>query len=197
MNRKMFERLITYRRVPGFKVLMRGDVTDSDIRDAVYLDSLVYPKPFRGNFETCIEWYNKNPFIYFMIKDENSNCVVAYANVMVVTKECYKKIKRGEILDVEISPHDLVQYGDTNSHFSYFSSIVVHPEYRNTCVFRILIRCILKYFVELAWDGIQIEKMIVDAVTGEGRRLCKFFGMNKIRKSKHSSNIYEICFPFL
>ena len=195
MNKNIFKRIIKFGGQNDFKILTGKEIGFSDIKDAVELDKKVYSKEFRGDFLTCIEWHNKNSFIYFMVKDMKIGHVIAYINIMPVSLDCYEKIKHMEILDINISSDMLLNYLDSNHYFVYFSSIVIHPEYRNTNVIICLFKSVLDYFIGLNDQGIVIEKIFANAITYKGRKLCKLFDMNEI-KINNQSSIYELNFPF-
>ena len=57
-----------------------------------------------------------------MIRDLNTDHIIAYINTMPVTDECYNKIKSGNFIDVEITPQMIL----LNSESVYLSSIVIH-----------------------------------------------------------------------
>lgn len=75
---------------------------------------------------------------------------------------------------------------------AYFSSIVIHPDYQNTDVFMQLFNAIVKKFIFLGEHDVFVHRMIADAVTKNGEKFCKLFGMNKIKNSNHESTLYEI-----
>ena len=47
-------------------------------------------------------------------------------------------------------------------------------------------------FIALAKRGIFIDRMIADVVTLDGRKFCRFFGLDKVCESNHHSTIYEV-----
>ena len=47
-------------------------------------------------------------------------------------------------------------------------------------------------FIALAKRGIFIDRMIADVVTSDGRKFCRFFGLDKVCESDHHSTIYEV-----
>ena len=47
-------------------------------------------------------------------------------------------------------------------------------------------------FIALAKRGILIDRMIADVVTLDGKKFCRFFGLDKVCESNHHSTIYEV-----
>lgn len=175
-----------------YKVLAGVDVKRGDIEEAVELDNLSYPECYRGNVVDCVKWSQANPNIYVMLRDTTTGRIIAYINVMPVTDECYEMIRGGKFIDVSIAPEMILSYDMPLPYCIYFSSIVIHPAYRNTGVFKYLFNAILARFMELGKNEIFIKKMLADAVSVEGEKFCKLFGMTKIDQSQHGSSLYEV-----
>lgn len=176
----------------GFSIITGKDVTHDDIEQAVFLDSLVYDDVYHVDSSQCDEWFVVNPDIYVMAKDLKSNRIIAYINVSPITDECYDRIKEGYFIDTGITADMLLSYDMPFAYSIYFSSIAIHPDYRNTEVFSLLVNAIVDKFINLSNRGIFIRRMIADAVSKSGEKFCKMFGMSKIVGSNHDSTLYEI-----
>lgn len=175
-----------------FQVVVGQEVTKADIEEAVGLDGLSYDECYRGNLADCVEWAKANPDIYVMLRDLETGHIVAYINVMPVSDECYDRIRCGDFIDVEITPDMILSYDMPQAYCIYFSSVVIHPDYRNSGVFKLLFDAILSRFLSLGNDEVFIKKMLADAVSSTGEKFCKLFGMNKVDMSKHGSTLYEV-----
>ncbi len=55
-----------------------------------------------------------------------------------------------------------------------------------------LVSALVEKFIGLTARDVYIKRMIADAVTPNGEKFCKLFGMNKITESTHSSSLYEV-----
>lgn len=55
-----------------------------------------------------------------------------------------------------------------------------------------LFNAIIDKFIMLGEHEVYVRRMIADAVTQNGEKFCKLFGMTKIKKSSHESSLYEI-----
>ena len=175
-----------------YEVLAGVEVKRQDIEEAVELDNLSYPECYRGNVLDCVKWSQANPDIYVMLRDKTTGRIIAYINVMPVTDECYAMIRGGKFIDVSIAPEMILSYDMPLPYCIYFSSIVIHPAYRNTGVFKYLFNAILSRFIELGKNEIFIKKMLADAVSVEGEKFCRLFGMTKLDQSQHGSSLYEV-----
>lgn len=175
-----------------FSIITGKEVTHEDIEQAVELDSLLYDDVYHVDTSQCDEWFAVNPDIYVMAKDLKSNRIIAYINVSPITDECYDRIKNGDFIDTGITADMILSYDMPFVYSIYFSSIAIHPDYRNTEVFSLLMNAIVDKFINLGNRGIFIRRMIADAVSQSGEKFCKMFGMSKIVGSDHDSTLYEI-----
>lgn len=176
----------------SISIITGRQVTREDIREAVLLDTLVYDDIYHVDTTQCEEWFEVNPDIYVMAKDNRTNRVIAYVNVSPVTDECYERIKNGDFIDTGITADMLLSYDMPFPYSVYFSSIVIHPDYQNTEVFMQLFNAIVKKFIYLGEHEVYVRRMVADAVTKNGEKFCRLFGMNKVRGSNHESTLYEI-----
>lgn len=64
-----------------FNIITGKQVTSDDIKQAVFLDTLVYEDIYHVDTTVCEEWFGVNPDIYVMAKDIKTNRIVAYVNI--------------------------------------------------------------------------------------------------------------------
>ncbi len=174
------------------KIVSGKQVTLEDIKQAVELDALVYDDIYHVDTTVCEEWFCVNPDIYVMAKDAVDDKIIAYVNLSPVTDECYDRIKKGDFIDTGITADMILSYDMPFPYSLYFSSIVIHPDYHNTEVFMELFNAIIDKFLVLGEHEVYIKRMIADAVTTNGEKFCKLFGMKKLKSSDHESSLYEI-----
>ncbi len=179
-------------KVNRIKIVSGKQITYEDIRQAVELDSLIYDDIYHIDSAVCEEWFEVNPDIYVMAKDVAGDKIIAYVNVSPVTEECYDRIKKGDFIDTGITADMILSYDMPFPYSLYFSSIVIHPDYHNTEVFMELFNAIIDKFLLLGEHEVYIKRMVADAVTKNGEKFCKLFGMKKIKGSDHDSSLYEI-----
>lgn len=173
-------------------IITGKQVTIEDITQAVYLDTLVYDDIYHVDTTQCEEWFAVNPDIYVMAKDIKTNRIIAYVNISPVTDECYERIKQGDFIDTGITADMILSYDMPFPYSLYFSSIVIHPDYQNTEVFMEIFNAIVDKFITLGEHEVFIRRMIADAVTKNGEKFCRLFGMTKLKGSNHESSLYEI-----
>lgn len=174
-------------------IISGKQVTEKDISQALQLDSLVYDDMYHVDLSLCVAWFKVNPDIYVMAKDKKSDKVIAYVNVSPITDECYERLRNGDFIDTGLTADMVLSYDMPYPYSVYFSSIVIHPDYQNTEVFMLLFNEIVKKFIYLGEHEVYVRRMIADAVTANGEKFCKLFGMTKVKGSNHNSTLYEIC----
>ena len=180
--------------LPEYILISGSQVKESDIKQALELDYLVYDIDESVHFtlDKCIAWHRINPDIYFMFKLNNQDKIVGYINVAPITDEGYDKIKSGQIWDVDITEDYVLPYEFPGTYYLYFSSIVIHPDYRNAGLVKRFIDAFVAKIIELYNNEIYFSAIIGDAITSEGEKFCILFGMKKITESEHKSKIYEV-----
>ena len=184
--------LETQKNDSNISIITGRQVTVEDIREAVMLDTLVYDDIYHVDTAQCEEWFRVNPDIYVMAKDDHTGKIIAYVNISPVTDECYDRIKNGDFIDTGITADMILSYDMPFPYNVYFSSIVIHPDYQNTEVFMRLFNAVVKKFIYLGEHDVFVHRMIADAVTNNGEKFCKLFGMEPIKNSNHKSTLYEI-----
>lgn len=175
-----------------FSILTGKQISANDIDQALELDSLVYEDIYHVSEEQCLDWFKVNPDIYVMARDNKTNKIIAYVNISPVTNECYERLRNGDFIDTGITADMLLGYDMPYPYSVYFSSIVIHPDYQNTRVFFELFNAVVKKFLYLGGHEVFIKRMIADAVTKNGEKFCKMFGMTKVKGSDHKSTLYEV-----
>lgn len=179
-------------KLEEFSILTGKQISTKDIEQAIELDYLVYDDIYHVGEEQCLEWFNVNPDIYVMARDNKSNKIIAYVNISSITNECYERLRNGDFIDTGITSDMLLGYDMPYPYSVYFSSIVIHPNYQNTSVFFELFNAVVKKFLYLREHEVFIKRMMADAVTKNGEKFCKMFGMTKIKGSNHESTLCEV-----
>lgn len=174
-----------------FNCYIGKKVTAQMIYQAVCIDHYVYPEEFRGIYETCLNWWKKNPFIYIMIEDCKTKKIVGYINAMPLSDKYYNKIRNGETIDIDIPVDEIETYDFPDTYKLYFASIAINPDYHNTNAFKTLFDGIVIYLLQLYEREIYFSSIVADAVSAIGEKLCKYIGLKYVSDSNHKSKIYE------
>lgn len=94
--------------------------------------------------------------------------------------------------EADIKYEQMEEYKDNNQYYIYLSSISIDPKYRNNYkVITTLLKCSINLFNILQKRNIKIEKVMADASTIHGEKICKkLLKMNFITNTSHDSKIY-------
>ncbi len=183
----------------NYIVVKDRTVTEDDMLKATKIDEKCYRGYIKeGEFfspEKCSDWNKKSGCrLYTMIKDLN-NHVLGYINAVAVTDQCYKDIREGKYPDAQIDLSYIVKYTIPGEYNMYFSSIAIDEELQgDRNLFIPLFNEFLDKLIKLVKEeDIVISRIVADAVTDEGKEICKGLGMEKIIETGHDKSvIYEL-----
>lgn len=176
-----------------FTTIIGRQVSAKDIEQAIELDCIVYEEDiYHVNKKRCMEWFNVNHDIYVMIRDNESNKIISYVNISPVTFDCYEQFRNGNLIDADITADMLLSYDMPGVYDICILSVAIYPDYRNTCVLSLLLNAVVERFLNLANEEKFIKRVVAEAVTKEGDKFCKIFGMTKVKDSNRKSTLYEV-----
>ena len=178
----------------NFYLIKPEEITDEDIQECLDMEAEIYKEDECQDFDLCQKIHQLNPYTDLFFKDLRTGKIVGNIDICPVTDECYELMRSGGFMDSEITIDMVVPYDMPSLYNIYFTGIAVRDEYRNTGLFLYMFDAALQTFLKLGERGILARRMIADAVTENGERFCKMFGMKKVRDSEHGSKLYEVSF---
>ena len=94
--------------------------------------------------------------------------------------------------EADVKHEQIEEYKDNNSHYIYLSSISIDKKYRNNYkVITTLLKGSINLFNILQKRNIKIQKVMADASTIHGEKICKkLLKINFITNTSHASKIY-------
>lgn len=176
-----------------YQVLLGDEVVENDILEAIELDFIGYDQEnYVGIKDQCLKWAKTNPFIYFMVRDLQTQKIIGYINVMPLVQDFYDELKKDYMDDIDIPAEKILRYGIPGLYSLYFASIVIHTSCKDRVfILKLLVNSVINFFKEKAMEGIIIDKMFAKEVSGPGKHLCESFGM---KQSAENESIYEVSF---
>ena len=175
-----------------YEILRGVDMTLAEIKDVVALDDRNFDACYHSTPEQNWELFKTNRESGFVVRDRETGRLVAYTMLLPVTDSTYLRIRKGAFLDTELTPDMVVRYDVPGIYHLYFTGVVVHPEHRSVRMVMAMFNAMIDDFIALAERGIFIDRMIADVVTADGRKFCRFFGLDTVCESDHHSTIYEV-----
>ena len=164
-----------------YELLRGSEVSAEEIKDVALLDGSNFDDIYHSTPEQNYALFRTNRESGFVVRERETGRIVAYL-----------KIRRGAFLDTELTPDLVRKYDAPGIYHLYFTGVVVHPKHRSARIVLAMIDAMIDDFVELSKHGIFIDRMIADVVTLDGRKFCRFFGLDKVCESGHNSTIYEV-----
>jgi GNAT superfamily N-acetyltransferase len=105
----------------------------------------------------------------------------------------YTDLASGDVIDTEITGDDVLPYEDGVFYWGYFSSIVVHPEYRQHGIATQMLLYWSDLVFRLATNrSIFFRGIVADAVSDVGVYLLSEIGFSFAKPSTHESKIMTL-----
>ncbi len=141
--------------------------------------------------DEVLNWYNKNNLTCIGLRNSN-NEIIASVNILPLNKEVFYDVYEDKINEADIVFSQIEEYENNKSYYIYLSSISIDKRYRNNYrVITILLKWCMNVLDLLFERNIKIEKVMADASTIHGEKICKkLLKMDYIRDTKHKSKIY-------
>ena len=141
--------------------------------------------------EEVMKWYQKNNLTCIGIRNSH-NVIIASVNVLPLKKDIFEDIYENRINEADVVYEQIERYENNKSYYIYLSSISIDKAYRNNYkVITTLLKGCVILFNLLIDKNIRIEKVMADASTIHGEKICrKLLDMDYIRNTSHESNIY-------
>lgn len=179
----------------SFSILSGNKINREMISEAIHLDRLSYDDVYQLQVDTCFDYLEKNSDIYIMATDNESGHVIGYINFSPIREEIYSDLVSGSVIDTVITGDDVLPYEDGLFYWGYFSSIVVHPKYRQHGIATQMLLCWSDLVFQLAQNrSIYFKGIVADAVSDIGVHLLSEIGFTFAKESTHASSIMVLDF---
>lgn len=141
--------------------------------------------------EEVLNWYEKNNLTCIGVRN-SENKVIACVNVLPLKIDVFNAIYENKMNEADVVCSQIETYEDNKSYLIYLSSISIDKKYRNNYkVITTLLKGCIELLNLLLKRNIKIEKVMADASTIHGEKICKkLLKMDYIRDTSHESKIY-------
>lgn len=143
--------------------------------------------------EEVLKWYERNSLTCIGVRN-SKNEIIASVNILPLKNEVFKDIYENKMNEADVTYEQIEVYENNKSYLLYLSSISIDENYRNNYkVITTLLRGCINLLNILIERDIKIEKVMADASTIHGEKICKkLLKMEYIRDTSHNSKIYII-----
>ena len=177
----------------SYHVYSGSEINHRMISEAIQLDRLSYSDIYQLQVETCYEYFEKNNDIYIMAVDDDTGNVIGYINFSPIMESVFRELVFGNTIDTVITSNNVASYSNGNIYWGYFSSIVVHPDYRQQGIATHMLLRWSEFIFFLATErDIFFEKIVADAVSSVGEHLLSEIGFSFTKLSNHKSRIMTL-----
>ena len=141
--------------------------------------------------EEVLRWYEKNNLTCIGVRNSN-NKIIASVNILPLNRNVFNDIYENKMNEADVVFEQIEIYEDNKSYLLYLSSISIDENYRNNYkVITTLLKGCINLLDILMKRNIKIEKVMADASTIHGEKICKrLLNMDYIRETSHKSKIY-------
>ena len=141
--------------------------------------------------EEVLRWYEKNKLTCIGVRNSN-NKIIASVSILPLNSNVFNDIYENKMNEADVVSEQIEIYEDNKSYLLYLSSISIDENYRNNYkVIITLLKGCINLLNILMKRNIKIEKVMADASTIHGEKICKkLLNMDYIRETSHCSKIY-------
>jgi len=166
--------------------------------DAPSFGSLPHNEETALPWGLSLSWIDSEPDIYTFLTDRQDR-IVGYINAMPIQSDAFEKIKSGTILDKELTREFFASFSSGEPVSVYLMSIATAPGIRNASqgLFSMAVEKLLNAFIDkliyyVDKTGTMVRELVAVPWTGEGIKLCRIFGMQKVGTDRFSNPIYYL-----
>lgn len=143
--------------------------------------------------EEVLKWYQRNDLTCIGVRNSN-NEVIASVNILPLNEKTFYDIYNNKMNEADVVSSQIERYENSKEYYLYLSSISINQNYRNKYrVITTLLKGCIDLYKVLIDRNIKIIKMMADASTEHGEKICKkLLKMDYIRDTSHNSKIYCI-----
>ena len=172
------------------KIIHGNKVTHKYISQALELDRISYGDIYQLQLDSCFSFFEANSEIYIMAINDTTDTVIGYINFSPITDNMFNLLSSGQVVDTVIVSDDIVQYIKDQDCWGYFSSIVVHPDYRQHGIATQMLLCWKELVFDLAKNrNIFFKGIVADAVSDVGYHILSEIGFVYSKVSSHDSQV--------
>ena len=157
------------------------------------IEHLYFPNDNITPAEEVLKWYDKNNLTCIGVRNSN-NEVIASVNILPLKEQTFYDIYNNKMNEADVIDSQIERYENNKEYYLYLSSISINKNYRNNYrVITTLLKGCIDLYTLLTNRNIKIIKMMADASTEHGEKVCKkLLKMDFIRDTSHNSKIYCI-----
>jgi len=171
------------------KIDYKFDIDDFQAMENI--EHSYFPNENISPAEEVLRWYEKNNLTCIGVRNSN-NKIIASVSILPLNRNVFNDIYENKMNEADVVFEQIEIYEDNKSYLLYLSSISIDEKYRNNYkVITTLLKGCINLLNILMKRNIKIEKVMADASTIHGEKICKkLLNMDYIRDTSHKSKIY-------
>lgn len=146
--------------------------------------------------ETYLSWMNKNPEIFFTLRNKQDK-IVGFAALLPMKKDTMDRFIKGEIRMSDISPDDVELFEPEKPLHVYIIALCIDPLYRAAIKHKYgagMIRGLFAFFLDLAQKGVEIETITARNQKNkpDGKNLLQKMGIPQLRSPDPDMYLFSV-----
>lgn len=149
------------------------EFTLSDFKTMEDIEHSYFPDDNITKAEDVLKQYEKNNLTCIGVRNYMDK-IIANVNILPLKEEVFYDIYENKMNEADVSYEQIEKYEDNKSYYIYLSSISIDKKYRNNYkVIITLLRGCIELFDLLMKRNVKIKKVMADASTIHGEKICK------------------------
>ncbi len=157
-----------------------------DLSDVLRIEWACFPSyEFKFTPKSILKWYKYNPQMFYVLEDSNGH-ILGYTCMVPLTKVGFSNISDGKASSLqELEYRDVYKMNNGKIEYCHIEVLSTIADLRSRAG-RTLIRKIVEFLVE------RVNITTASPITYIGRKLCNYFGFEKMAIERTKSSIYDI-----
>ncbi len=155
--------------------LVQSDVDINPCAQVYTLAKQVYRSEEVIPVEILERWWIAHPQLFYLAYNDETLC--GYTSALPLTEKAFAKTLRQDFDEKAIQAKDIITFDKTGDFYLYFSSIVVHPEWRTKGVSSLLRQGFLQGLLNLYAEDKHTRALSSWVVSEKGGKMMQSLGM--------------------
>lgn len=163
--------------------------TEEDFQGMLAIENEFFGTYSRAlNEENMTRWFNHNPNMFYVVKNENGH-VLAFTILVPVTKELYDKLKKGKVSDLFDFDENEVEKVFKSDYF-FIEEVCVSKKGSKGNYFRAT-RLLFNEFTKIIYENAKF--VTTSPITEDGKRICEHLGFQLVAEEVYEGKKYSVC----
>lgn len=171
-----------------------GLATKQDIPAVVEISNAIFGPSHTPN-EVRFAWMQKNPEVYFVLRDCQRQHIVGFTLILPLKREVINRFIRDEIEMQHITADDVERYEPGKPLHLYIMAVGIDPQYGQCKKHEYgarMVHGLFGFFFDLAKRGVQVKTITARSHKPDGIRLLRKLGIPQLHSPIRGASLFSI-----